>query len=209
MYKIVYIICIILCSCNSQEQKQTLSQRIIYPQAVLPSSQKSKTFQKTEYTNYLDWFKTYATYLSQETIIDSMVYGILMQPVDLLVSKENNFEDYDSYLKMRSEYEGMEYYLFSFGYIDGADVLKKGDLAKINKKELMQYVDFTIQQDFALQDCYGIREPSLYHLERHGGIRPYYTAILAFKRYSQIDTCEKTIIYYDKLFNSGIVKLTI
>ena len=198
---------IVLVACTEKESSNA-SERIIYKYDRVPVEYVGRK-EGVSSQEYMSWFKKYSSYLAQEIKLDSMVFAALIQPVDFLVLKSMDSADYKAFIAERKQYEGMEYYLFSFGDIDGNDVLKSKIFNNIDRKDLMQHFDFTIQNDFSLKDCYGERQCVFYHLEPTSGIKPYYTAVIAFERRSDKDTCDKTIIYKDRAFGKGIIKITI
>lgn len=211
MRTFVYCVLVLLglYSCENRVEKAEKQSRHIFTYTDSPSKTR-KEIDLFESSEYLDWFKKYSAYLAEEVTIDSMVFGVLVQPVDFLVLKGmNNVNDHAAYEKERKEYEGMEYYLFTFGSTDGSNVLDEKRFPSIDKRKLVEFFNFTIQENFSLDDCYGERSCAFYHLEPTSTLRPYHTAVVAFERRADIDTCDKTIIYKDKAFNKGIVKITI
>lgn len=207
-----YIVSLVLLlfSCESKNSPANESTKnIIYRDVPVPSTSNEDTLSEEHYENYCDWYRSYASYLSKESRVDSMVFAIQYMPTDFLAYKEDEAIPFDTLLEKRKDYENMEYFIFSFGDIEGNDVLKSKRFNKVEPLDLSMHFNFGMEQDFTMEDCYGKRKCLFYHLEQHGGIKPYYTATIAFNRVSEADTCDKTIIYKDRAFDKGIVRLTI
>jgi hypothetical protein len=120
-------------------------------------------------------------------------------------------QNYQAFLEKKKQYSGMQYYVFSIGLKKGeGDLLKSGlQVEDLEYSQLVEYLAFKLQEDLSLKDGNTVLPCELFHFERDFGLRPFCNFYLGFRVIKGSDTSSKTLIYKDKVYNSGIVKLTI
>lgn len=212
---IVSIITFVLISCSDNTSKK--EGRVFYPYSN-DNYDLVEKFEKEDQDDniikspeeYINWVESNKAIISNEKQIGELNFGLLLKPLDYVILNDLDTLSYDSYMLHKNKYDGMQYYVFTIGLkSEQGDLLKSGLASIPNYSQLVEYLAFHIEHDLKLIDGDTELECSMFHFERTYGLRPYVNFMLAFPRQPQSSYSTKTLVYDDKIFNTGIVKLSI
>lgn len=112
------------------------------------------------------------------------------------------------FLKVKSEYEGFQYFTFSIARNDGQLDLLKADLnTEQDFTKRVEYFSFQMQQDLRLVSGKDTMNCHLFHFERTYGVSSAANFLIGFENTGSKG--DKTLIFDDKILGTGRVKLTI
>jgi hypothetical protein len=117
-----------------------------------------------------------------------------------------NSKDFTEGIKVLS---GFIYFTFNIGSSDGKRPLIE---LKDNKSEYFQrlaYCNSGLQNDFLLVDGEDTLPCAMYQFERNYGLAPSNNFILGFKQKNSSTVKDKTLLYFDHLFNFGLLKFSL
>ena len=158
--------------------------------------------------------------LRQEKQIGKMVFEVLYKPLDYVVMLEQPSGNDSLRQRLRSEYAAMQYFTFRIRCPEWKDELLKYGIADYTDyTQRLAYCMSGLQEDLSLEEGGKVRPCRLFHFERVHQLDAGLTFLAGFDRDPSEQEAElrgdpyeygdKTIIYNDRLFGSGSVKLTI
>lgn len=167
-----------------------------------------------EAKEYVKWVEDPAHGLLKKRSLDRYRYSLLYKPGDYMIIKDIDAAsikvyEYDS---LRKVYEGLEYYTFSIEDTTMQDELLKSQLGSREEYEQrILYYSFEMQKDIQLISGKDTLPCSLLHFERTYNISPKANFLLGFpvNKNSSKEPESKTLVYEDRVFKTGIVKLRI
>jgi hypothetical protein len=90
---------------------------------------------------------------------------------------------------------------------DGStELLKYKNTSAQQYSDRVNYFAFGMQNDIALVDGNDTLHCDLYHYERAYDVAPSATMLLGFAKKNGSDRKDKTLIFYDRTFNKGMLK---
>jgi hypothetical protein len=133
------------------------------------------------------------------------------KPYEYILLKEtkarpNTEEELQTNLK---ELSGYEYITFNIGAVSGkSSPIEKKD----NNSEYFQrlsYCTSELQNDFLLIDGDDTLPCKMYQFERNYGMGPSNNILLGFQQKKPKEIHDKTLLFFDRLFQSGLLKFNI
>lgn len=88
------------------------------------------------------------------------------------------------------------------------ELLKAGLNSREEYDRRVKYFSFGMQQDIRLVDGQDTLPCVMYHFERAYDVTPVCTLLLGFERADKNAERPKTLLFYDKVFNNGLLKFT-
>jgi hypothetical protein len=158
---------------------------------------------------YVKWVEDDQNGLKKVKTIDDIIYTAQYKPCQYVVcEEEKKTELADSIVKQRvSELGGMQYINLKIEITDqNGEFLRHGISTTEEYNDRINYFSFGMQKDVQLVDAGDTLPCLLFHFERLYNVAPYGTFLLAFPKGKNTDG-DKTLIIYDHVFNTGIVKL--
>lgn len=144
-------------------------------------------------------------FIKSKTIGQISYYGIL-KPSDYLLSQKK-LEEKNTRLS-KNDFEDLQYFDLRIKVEDFNREFIKYDLENAGQYQArVQYCAFNMQQDIKLIDGSDTLSCVLYHYERSFDIVPYGHFTLGFENKKSDVVNTKTLVFYDNLFNNGIIKL--
>lgn len=139
--------------------------------------------------------------------IGQITYDAILKPIDYLLSQKRLEEKNNSLSK--KDFEDLQYFDLRIKIEDFHKEFIKYDLESAEEyQQRVQYCAFNMQQDIKLIDGTDTLNCVLYHYERAFDVVPYGHFILGFETRKSDLVNTKTIVFYDQLFNNGIIKFT-
>jgi len=205
------ILAFAVCSCK--REKVDSVHRVIYPFETIvtrPVATETILNEIMEPKSFIEWIDEHKPYLASEKQIGKLNFAVLYKPLDYMILSDIDSLNAETYLAKKKEYDNLQYYIFSIGLNSNeGDLLKSGLNTSLDYTQLIEYMSFELQHDLKLFDG-NIELPcTLMHFERTFGLRPYVNFMVAFERTKNTDNAEKTLVYDDKLYKVGTVKLKI
>lgn len=171
--------------------------------------------------DYLNWIENGKNGLLVTKTISDLNFSVFYKPYEYIVLKENE----DSTLKPDelknkiNELNQMQYFTFRITAPSSSNELLKYKLLSQDEYfARVEYFSFKMQDDLKLVDGNDTLRCELFHFERIYNLAPYCTFVIGFPLSKEQITSntqnqpyklrDKTIVFEDKIFNSGIVKLT-
>lgn len=141
----------------------------------------------------------------KEKEIDEIKFSALLKPIDFIKANEK--------LKASSarisDSDDLQYFDFRISVNDFNMEFLKYDLANASDyPQRVNYCSFGMQNDIYLVDGNDTLPCVFYHFERAYNVVPFGHFVLAFEPTDKDIVKTKTLVYYDRLFNKGIIKLT-
>jgi hypothetical protein len=169
----------------------------------------SKSLLPSEYVN---WVQDEKNGLKKEKNIEDITFFMQYKPVDYVICQEEKNDSIKKELrnKKASELSDMEYYDLKIMITNGeGELLKYGISSPQDYNERVKYYAFQMQNDISMVENGDTIPCGLYHFERAYDVSPFSTFLLGFKKSKKekVDG-EKTIIFYDKVYDKGIIKFT-
>lgn len=207
MRKIIFISLSLsfLFSC-SEKAKESFTFSDLIPSIFVSSSSSAKVASPAEYISFIE---NEENGLRVTKEIERIRFTLQYKPLDLAVLSELKGKSKDEKLfrKTRKEFEGMQYFNFRVESSTGPDLLKFD--GTIDDGTKMNYLAFEMQKDLFLVDGLDTLPCRIFHYERTYNIAPYSDFILAFEESAKNNKHDKTLIFEDRLFNTGTIKLKI
>lgn len=161
---------------------------------------------------YVKWVEDEHNGLIKHKRFGRFKYSLRYKPTDYMIVKDAASETipvslYDS---LKNVYSGFEYYTFSIH-----DTLSMDELLKTNLKsrseydERLLYFSFEMQKDIQLVSGTDTIPCSLLHFERTYNISPQANFMLGFPVTKENNPGDKILIFEDKVFGIGLMKLKI
>lgn len=171
----------------------------------------SKNAALMEVKNYVHWVQDAQHGFRKEKAIGDLTFSAQFKPFEYIVClEEKKNELADSLVRlMVSELNEMQYY-------DLKITLNKseGELLKYKLTSAQQYTDrvnyfaFGLQNDIQLIEGSDTLPCTLYHFERTFDASPACILLLGFPIDRHKVPADKTLVLYDRTFNSGLIKFT-
>lgn len=140
----------------------------------------------------------------REKEIDNIRFSALYKPLDYIMACEN-LKDHPAALQV----EDLQYIDFRIEVKDFNKEFLKYDLdSPKGYYERVDYCAFKMQNDLKLVDGKDTLPCVLFNFERAYDVVPFGHFQAAFPTENTGLLCNKTLIYYDRLFGKGLVKLT-
>jgi hypothetical protein len=141
----------------------------------------------------------------KEKEIEEIKYSALLKPIDYIRATEK--------LKANPEEvaddDDLQYFDFRITVKNFNMEFLKYNLSEPNEyAHRISYCAYDMNKDIFLIDGKDTLPCVFYHFERAFDITPFGHFILAFKPTNKKSVRAKTLIYYDNLFNKGIIKMT-
>lgn len=168
--------------------------------------------------DYIRWVEDSAHGMISKRMIGRIVYRAQYCPVDYSVLREIGLDAItsDKLIQGRKENGKTTCMIFTIEDPDhAAELMKSGISSQEAYQERIQYCSFYIQNDLYLIDGIDTLPCRVSHFERTYGIAPYAKFTLLFdkniqqSKTNQHSDSDKTLVYFDRMFQSGIVKMKI
>ena len=161
--------------------------------------------------DYVKWIQDKDNGIKKEKVIDDIVYEIQYKPYEYIVCMEERKEKLaDSVVKKKvEEINDMQYYDLTISLNSGSgELLKYGVTAYDQYDKRIKYVSFDMQNDISLVEDGDTIPCSLFHFERVYDVAPYAKFLLGFAKGKKDSPQQSVIVFDDKLFNQGLIKMT-
>ncbi len=141
----------------------------------------------------------------KEKEIDEIKFSALLKPIEYIKANEklkgNNekglAEDDLQYFDLRITVKDFSMEFLKYNLYEASDYPKR-----------VSYCSFEMQNDIYLIDGMDTLPCVFFHFERAFDVVPYGHFILAFKPTDKNVIKAKTLVYYDRLFDKGLIKMT-
>jgi len=160
---------------------------------------------------YVQWVQDPDNGLKREKIIDDLIFSVQYKPGEYIICREQRQAQLQAGLVKQklAGLNGMQYYDLTIKMKSGEGELLKQGLASVEQyDQRVKYFAFAMQNDIQLVEGNDTLPCSLFHFERAYDITPQATFLLGFPVNENTSKEDKTLIIYDKTFNSGLIKLT-
>ena len=169
---------------------------------------------------YIQWVENPEHGLICSNTIENYTYTAFYKPLDYVVLKDlDSISSDPNQFKMQSnDYNGLQYYTLTIERSDGgSEELLRYDLASTEDYfARIEYYSFKVQNDVILLEGNDTLACRMSHFERAYGLQSKAKIILGFdKRKGEVSktseqaNADKTLVFYDRIFGAGIVKLRI
>lgn len=193
---------IFMLSCNSKDM----------PDLFTSSSKNHKEELKKD--DYIEWCCNRDNGLIVDKTINKLTFSLQYKSPEYVIVAELK-EDFKNKEKLNEAIENNNQWQY-FTFRISSDQFT-GDIIQYNLKsnnefsDRINYLTFNVQNDFSLVCCKDTFPCLIYHLERNFGSAPYCNMLLGFENpgLDSLGNCDRTLIYNDRVFNSGIIKLTV
>lgn len=171
---------------------------------------------------YMSWVEDSENGLVKSNTIEECVYSVFYKPLPYVVLKDwpDTALTQSAFDKQLDEYKGLQYYSF---IIESKNVANGNqELLRYNLKSTddyfarIEYYSFQVQNDIKLVEGKDTLVCRMSHFERAYGLQPKIKIVVAFDRRKddlvkkeEHYNNDKVILFYDKVFGAGIVKLKI
>ena len=160
---------------------------------------------------YVGWVRNPSNGLLRDKTIDDITFSAQYKPYEYIACIEEKTEQISDSLTKRkiAELDGMEYIDLKIALKDGQqELLKYNLLSKADYETRVKYFSFGMQNDISLVENGDTIPCSLFHFERAYDVTPYCTFLLGFVKKAKKNISDETLIFPDRTFHKGIVKLT-
>jgi len=185
---------------NSSASIRALSKEVLYERTQLVLSP----------GEYMKWVNNRENNLIMSKTIDDIHFSILYKPTEYIVCKELDDKeiDKDKYENIKAQLGDLQYFDLRVQINDfNQEFLKYNLTSSAEYDRRVNYCAFQMQNDIKIIAGLDTISCSLFHFERAFDVVPYGQFILGFKKPTH-STGEETFVFYDKVFNKGIVKFT-
>lgn len=157
---------------------------------------------------YVNWMEEEQNGLKQSKSMDAIDFEVQLKTKEYVLLKEVNIDPRthrDDFEKEKKTVGDMQYFTLKIKTPEGVDPLKYKLGDKNEYFARIKYYSFDIQDDISLVDGRDTLWCALMHFERTFGVAPEITCLLGFppSKQGETEVRDKTIIYYDRVFNSG------
>lgn len=197
LYFLIVSVMFLACGEKSEEISTDITQEISV------SKQEDVTFNEPEqlvaYVNSSD----HGYYKEKE--IGEIKFSALLKPIEYIKANEKlkgntekSLEEDDlQYFDLRITVKDFSMEFLKYNLYEASDYPKR-----------VAYCSFEMQNDIYLIDGKDTLPCVFYHFERAFDVVPYGHFILAFKPTDKNVIKAKTLVYYDRLFDKGLIKMT-
>jgi hypothetical protein len=170
---------------------------------------------------YAAWVENADNGLCTEQTAGNFTFSLQYKPLEYvaLLNKRSYTIDKATLNNELSEIKDMQYYTLRINSKDGkTEMLRTGLSATDEYYRRIEYFSFHLKNDLYLVDGTDSLPCTLFHFERSYDLSPNNSFVLAFplseneiahQKQGKKYTAEKTLVYNDRLLNTGIVKLAI
>lgn len=161
--------------------------------------------------NYVEWIKNPANGLNKTKQVNDIKFNLQYKPAEYLVLLENKGDiDLDQIKKEISGFEGFHYFTFTIKKDDwNQELLKYNIQSQDEYMARVNYFAFEAQKDLMLVEGRDTSACTIFHFERNYGIAPDLRLLLGFKDKSPTVLNDFKLIFYDRVFQAGIIKINI
>ncbi|MBK8705978.1 MAG: hypothetical protein IPN33_22105 [Saprospiraceae bacterium] len=209
--KLISLLCFIffLCACSNSDSNQGLSDDNVaeVENGYVPSG-KAKLLDAED---YVEWIQDPGNGFRKEKTIADLTFSAQFKPFEYIVClEEKKNEIADSVVRRKvSELNGMQYYDLKISLnASGRELLKHELTSTQQYQERVNYFAFGMQNDIQLIDGPDTLACELYHFERSYDASPATVILLGFPVSKHNTSGDKTLLLYDRTFNSGLLKFT-
>jgi hypothetical protein len=205
----MFMVCVYAaCNQNATVKKGTLQDEEEVQE--VPVSEEIK--KETMPTNtYIKWVRNPENGLIKTKTINELQFKVQYKPYEYIVCMEEQTEKIADTLMKRKlkELEGMQYYDLKILLKNNeGELLKSGLTAAGEYDNRVKYFSFGMQQDIQLVDGNDTLPCTMYHFERAYDATPVCTILLGFNKDNSKEGKAKTLLFYDRTFNKGLLKFT-
>lgn len=206
MRNLVYSILLIgIVACSHKKEDQTMSINNLIP-VVFQSKPEPRQLSHSEYMSYVE---NEENGLKVKKEVEDMEYTLQLKPTDYvtLFELKSKAKDEKLFNETKKEFEGLQYYTLRIQSKKFSNLLNFDGQRDDGSK--LDYLAFKMQDDLKLVDGTDTLSCMIYHFERTYNITPYCDFLIAFEKSKGKGITDKTLIFDEKLFNSGIIKFKI
>jgi hypothetical protein len=219
------MILVFLFSCT--QKKMSLDQVTVNSQAATQQQEASSSeitpevpfsFESIQYiepNDYLSWVENPENGMIVTQKVNDMVFSLMYKPLDYVALKELKKENVDALeiIKVKGQLEDMQYFTLRIASTSSNDLLKSQNASSEDYNQRIQYFSFHMQNDISLVDGPDTLRCVLHHFERTYGLAPFRNFVLGFKQPESTSSkdrkASKTVIFEDKVFGKGTIKLKV
>lgn len=141
----------------------------------------------------------------KEKEIDEIKFSALLKPIEFIKANEK----IKSSSSKIADDDDLQYFDLRITVKDFSMEFLKYNLASASDyPQRVDYCSFEMQNDIYLIDGKDTLPCVYYHFERAYNVVPFGHFILAFKPTNKDVVRAKTLVYYDRLFDKGLIKMT-
>lgn len=160
---------------------------------------------------YVQWIQDLGNGFRKEKRIKDLTFSVQFKPYEYIVCLEEKKQEIaDNIVRKKvAELDGMQYYDLKISLPQHSGELLKYELSSAQQyQERVNYFAFGMQDDIQLIEGRDTIACTLYHFERSYDVAPASTFLLGFPTNKQEAPEEKTLLIYDRIFNTGLIKFT-
>lgn len=161
--------------------------------------------------NYVQWVQNTGNGFRKEKTIKDLTFSAQFKPYEYIVClEEKRHELADSIVRKRvSELKDMQYYELRISSNKAGGELLKRELSSAQQyQERVNYFAFGMQRDIQLVEGTDTLPCVMYHFERSFDVSPESVFLLGFPIRNGETQEDKTLLVYDRTFNTGLIKFT-
>lgn len=195
-------------SCSTSDNKENLSQE---DKEVENGYAPSKSAELMDVRSYVQWVQNEENGFKKEKVIDDFTFAVQFKPFEYIVCLEEKKDElHDTAVKKKIlELNAMQYYDLKISLTEGEGELLKHKLNSAQQyNDRVNYFAFGMQKDIQLVEGKDTISCELYHFERSFDASPASVILLGFPISDKNISDEKTLLVYDRTFNTGLVKFT-
>jgi len=161
--------------------------------------------------DYIQWVQDSKNGFRKEKTINNLRFSVQFKPFEYIVClEEKKSELADSIVRRKvSELNDMQYYDLKIALTKSSGEILKHELTSTQQyQERVNYYAFGMQNDIQLLDGTDTLPCVLFHFERSFDASPESTFLLGFPINRREVSGDKTLIIYDRIFSTGLIKFT-
>lgn len=171
-----------------------------------------KEVRQKELSEYINYVTDPSNGLKISRTFGEHTYTLQFKPYGLELLNHIGKRSPDKYeISALSEaIKGTQHYMLSLGCRSCQGELIKHGLSEYSGyEERVRYLAGQAQQDLFLVDGEDTLACHAYHWERNYGVAPVENILLSFPATADESAKDKTLVFYDRIFGNGIIKLKI
>ncbi|HPI85880.1 MAG TPA: hypothetical protein PLR01_05870 [Bacteroidales bacterium] len=196
-------------SCANTESTDTIAgEKIVEVENGYIPAEKAKV---KNVKDYVQWIQDPDNGFKKEKTINNLTFSAQFKPYEYIVCLEEKKDILPDSLVRRKvgELKDMQYYDLKISLKEFAGELLKYQLTSSQQyTERVNYFAFGMQHDIHLVEGTDTLACELYHFERTFDAAPTSTILLGFHISNQKTAENKTLLFYDRTFNTGLIKFT-
>ncbi|MFT5790939.1 MAG: hypothetical protein ACI9LI_000268 [Saprospiraceae bacterium] len=173
----------------------------------------SKSPQSLKPKNYINWLRKPENGLNKTKTINDLAFTMCYRTNEDVVVLNNKREEITKQLleqELNDLGNELQYATFKIARDNSnQSVLQVGNVSGDVYTKRIAYMSFDMQNDFYLIEGNDTLDCQLFHFVRNYELAPYVEFSLGFENSKNKIIQDKTFVYEDKLFNTGILKFTI